>query len=137
MDLELYKNQLRDIYLVSNTPSFLYETMRKSNIITNYLAKFDKATLFHEFSQRVEKPIVDVADIAILYALLIALSFKKDEDIKGFFKYVSEHIKFEWFSTIANYYLSDKTNSDIFTFEITPPSKIEYGEQQNIKVTQS
>ena len=80
MDLESYKNQLRDIYLVSNTPSFLYETMKKSDIVKDYLSKFDKKDLFIEFSSRIKETITDTSDIAILYALMISLTFKKDKD---------------------------------------------------------
>ena len=137
MDLESYKNQLRDIYLVSNTPSFLYETMKKSDIVKDYLSKFDKKDLFIEFSSRIKETITDTSDIAILYALMISLTFKKDKDVTGFFKYISDTIKFEWFSKIADYYLSNQTTSETFTFQVNPPSKIEEINQSNLKVTTS
>lgn len=125
MDLKSYSNSLTDIYLVSNTPSFLYETMRKSDIVKDYLANLDKKELFQEFSQRVNSSISTATDLAELYAILIALTFKKGEDIQGFFKYVNDNIKFEWFAKIANYYLSNQSTSDSFTFNVTSSSSSE------------
>ena len=105
MDLRSYSKQLTDIYLVSNTPSFLYEMMRKSAVVNDYLANLDKQVLFHEFDERVNRSIENASEIAELYAILIALTFKNGEDITGFFKTIREKIKFEWFSKIAEYYL--------------------------------
>jgi len=125
MDLKSYSKQLNDIYLVSNTPSFLFETMRKSNIVNDYLANLDEQELFKEFNERVSKPITNTSEIAELYAILIALSFKKGEDIQGFFKYINEKVKFEWFSKIAEYYLSQQITNDSFTYSANPPSHID------------
>jgi hypothetical protein len=105
--------------------------MRKSTVVKDYLANIDKDILFKEFSERVSKPISSAGDLAELYAILVALTFKKGEDIQGFFKYVAENIKFEWFSKIANYYLSNQSTSDSFTFNTLSASHTESVLQQN------
>jgi hypothetical protein len=137
MDLRLYSKQLTDIYLVSNTPSYLYETMRKSSIVKDYIGKLGKEELFAEFSQRIKSPITNVSDIAEIYAIMIGLTYKDGEDIRGFFQSIYDHIKFEWFAKIADYYLSNQSTSESFSFQFNPPSKIEDMGQANFKVTSS
>src|SRR5579864_8603396 len=103
MDLRSYSQQLTDIYVVSNTPTFLYEKMRQSPIVNDILAKVDKEILFDEFQHRISNPITKQSEIAELYAILIALSFKSGDDIVGFFRAVKDRIKYEWFSKIAEF----------------------------------
>jgi hypothetical protein len=137
MDLELYKRPLGDIYLVSNTPSFLYDKMRRSPIVAEYLAKASPDELITEFDLRVKQPIESAAEIAILYGLLVALTFKQDAKVRAFFESVRDHIKFEWFSTIAKYYLTERTPTDSITVQVNPPQQVDNPAIQNINVRQS
>ena len=105
MDLRLYRKTLTDIYLVSNTPLYLFEGMRRSPAVSEYLAMFSAGDLIREFLNRIESPVSNGYEIAEIYAIYIALTFKDDDDVRIFFTSVREKIKFEWFSKIADYYL--------------------------------
>ena len=122
MDLRLYSQQLTDIYVVSNTPSFLYEKLKQSPIVNDILAKVDKEKLFDEFQHRISNPINKQSEIAELYAVLIAISFKSGEDIVGFFRSVKDSIKYEWFSKIAEFCLSQQSANNTFTYSVNPSS---------------
>lgn len=108
MDLKLCSKILTDIYIVSNTPAYLFETMRNSPIIYDYLAKESEKDLITEFNIRASTSISNVSEIAELYGVLIALTYKKGEAVNKFFIYVRDNIKFEWFSKISELYLANQ-----------------------------
>lgn len=136
MDLRSYSKYLADIYIVSNTPLYLFETMRNSPIVSHYIAQQDTKDLIKEFSIRLSTSISDVSEIAEIYAIMIGLTFKKGSEVEGFFRYVAENIKFEWFSKIANYQLSNHAadNSNILNIDVTPPAVVQATNESAYKV---
>lgn len=109
MDLKLYSNNLTDIYMVSNTPLYLFEAMRRSSAVS-YLSQKNEDELISEFDNRINVPITLTNQIAELYAIVIALTYKNSEKVDTFFEGRISTIKFEWFSKIAEYYFSNKSN---------------------------
>ncbi len=78
--------------------------MREEYFINSFLAEKPTKELIEEF-YAVAKTASDSIEIAYAYSLFISLTFKEPEEVNSFFKQAQE-IKFEWFATIANYYLS-------------------------------
>lgn len=120
MDLKSYSKVLTDIYLIANTPQYLYENMRRSPVVSDYIAKRDTGDLIKEFNIRASTSISDVSEIAEIYAIMIALSFKSDRESKSFFEYVVNNIKFEWFSKIAEYYLTGQLSTQSSVYSSIP-----------------
>ena len=135
MDLKSCSKILTDIYIVANTPGYLYDAMRTSPVICDYLSKKDENELIKEFNIRVSTSVSNISEIAEIYGIVVALTFKKGENIERFFKYVKENIKFEWFSKIAELYLSSKsTLLEDTIFDASPSFNVGNSNQFQIKV---
>jgi len=94
-----------DIYYLANTPSFLYKMLRQDSYV-QLLSQNSTSELIKSFEERASKPISTIQEMAMSYAFLVALSFKEIHEVKGFFEY-AKNIKFEWFSEVANFYLTE------------------------------
>lgn len=117
------------IYFIANSSISLYKMMRADYFISNELSLFSANELIHEFKRRSVDPAPKGSgDIANLYALLIALTFKDREDVISFFNEVLD-IKYEWFSEIAKHYLQNESEIPLYkSIEITDlyPSTHQY-----------
>lgn len=107
MDISSYSKRLTDIYIVANTAYFLIDAMRKSPYVQE-LSKVDTDELIAAFNSKANEEIKKTSQIAELYGIFIALTFKRDNKAIEFFD-KAESIKFEWFSEIARYYKNELT----------------------------
>ncbi|RXK86869.1 hypothetical protein [Filimonas effusa] len=107
MDLRSYKKTITELYLVANTPYFLFDNMRRSNVVQSIAAQNSTAELIKEFNERISRPINDISELAEIYAIFISISLKDLDENYDFFLQVKDKVKFEWFPVIANYYLKN------------------------------
>lgn len=106
MDNQLsYKKEVAKIHFISNSSMLFYREMRNNYYVNTILANESTQSLIEKFKE-VASTASNSLEIANAYAIFIALTFKNDS--KDFFK-EALNIKFEWFSIIANYYLTGNT----------------------------
>ena len=124
--------EIADIYFIANTPSSFYRMMRENYFMQTSLAPVPSNILIDEFNKRASS-VDSPTDIANVYALFIALTFKEPNEVKDFFQKAKD-IKFEWFSQIAQYYLQNPTpNISYTTFQVKheielPTSRAQYAD---------
>jgi hypothetical protein len=121
LKLESVPKSVVDIYYLANTPYFLYRQLRCDPYV-NVISNYDAQELINEFKGRAEKPIESMEDMAIVYAVLVAITFKEIREVGDFFKGVQK-IKYEWFSDIATLYLSNYKPAPIIQSFTVLPSK--------------
>ena len=107
MDLSSYNKTLTEIYLASNTPLSLFDFYRNNSIVQDLSQRYSSEELIKEFYLRAERPITSVEQIAEIYTLFVALTFKENSEVNHFFEKVRDMISFEWFSSLSKYYLKN------------------------------
>lgn len=117
-----FPDSIRDIYFIANTPLFLYQKLRENDFVVS-LSEANTEELIEEFRKRINSPIRKDSELAEVYAILIALSFKKKDEVEKIFKEASQ-IKYEWFSIIANYYLQNYNPPPTFSSYSVEPSNL-------------
>lgn len=118
-DLLSSNHTLTSIYLLCNSANMLYRQMRKNYFVNSVLAKFQTDELINEFERRKASPVANTIELAEIYAIFVALTFKDDPEdfdkVKAFFENAKK-IQFEWFSEIARIHL--KTFDTITTYNM-------------------
>lgn len=105
--LPIFDKNLAAIYWVANTPSSLYKMMREVFFVRQTLSVIPSDILIAEFNRRSRLPIANSTQLAEIYAIYIALTFKSIGEVGEFFRKTSEEIRFEWFPDIATYFLNN------------------------------
>jgi hypothetical protein len=93
---------------------YLYTMMRQDSYVI-LLSERDTQNLIDEFNRMASLEMTKQDEVALLYAFLVALSFKPQDEVGQFMKYVKEKIKYEWFSSIAEIYLTSNAPMTIFS----------------------
>ncbi len=110
-----FNKNIAAIYFIANSALALLKTMRANYFVANELSKLPVHILIGEFKKRAgDNNPKSSTDIAELYAIFIALTFKEKNEVENFFTEATD-IKFEWFSEIAKSYLTSnipKTSYD-------------------------
>ncbi|HTH57619.1 MAG TPA: hypothetical protein VL728_16325 [Cyclobacteriaceae bacterium] len=105
--LPSFDSNIAAIYFLANSARGLMKMLRDNLFVSQTLSSYPTNVLVEEFNKRITTPIQSSEGIANVYAILVALTFKDKSEVKGLFQKVSQNIKFEWFSDIANIYLND------------------------------
>ena len=113
--------------------------MRENYFVQTKLAVISTEDLLEAFYQLASSNIETPVEIANVYAIFVALTFKEPSEVKDFFK-KSLEIKFEWFAIIAQYYLEDptpvvsyKTVKIVPKIETTNISNLPFGQGPSIQ----
>jgi glutamate/tyrosine decarboxylase-like PLP-dependent enzyme len=69
-------------YMLANTPAYLYRNLRAEPSVESFAASSTPEELLRAVGAYEEKPNRTSADIAIAYAMLVALSFQNYEDVQ-------------------------------------------------------
>jgi hypothetical protein len=96
----------------------LYKLLRDSHFVNTTLASISTSELIEEFNRRKGTPIRDTSDLAALYAILIALTYKEPRESTPFFEEVKNSIHYEWFGELAKIYLQNRGASFTINGEI-------------------
>jgi hypothetical protein len=100
LDLDI----LSQIYMVSNTPSYLYTRFRKEDTIIDISKKYKTEEIIETIEFVLHDKAEDSNKIIFLYALIISLTYKPYSKVYKFLSKL-EKIKFKWFYEIINIYL--------------------------------
>jgi hypothetical protein len=106
---ELYNKELEYLYSIANTPSSFYQLLRDSYYVNNTLQKYESRELIGEFYNRALHKIDNAEQLANVYGILVALTFKDEAEVLEFFTSVKDSIKYEWFPHIADFYIKGYT----------------------------
>ncbi|MGO8761967.1 MAG: hypothetical protein ACLP2P_02770 [Desulfobaccales bacterium] len=121
---ELDLNELKKIYLFSNTPLYLYNNFKRNKSIQN-LSETDTKTLINHFDKIIiKKPTLD--NLVTLYALIMGLTFKDIHEVNGFFDKLDIY-NIEWAKEIRNIYKAKNIPTQIYKVKariIRPEIKI-------------
>src|ERR1043166_4581759 len=99
-------NRLEQLFLVSNTPMFLYKGFQRDNSVQQLSLKLSTREQIDGFEALYGKANKSGSEYVMLYAILIALTFKSDSDTKAFFKNIA-HLDLRWAKNISAIYLSN------------------------------
>lgn len=105
---------ISEIYYLANTPSFIYNIMSRDQYVQS-LAEYSSEDLIETFKTKANSAISTFDEMALMYAILVALTLKPINEVRDFFKYVEETIKFEWFGEIIKLYFNNYKPSPIIT----------------------
>ncbi len=110
-------DRLVQLYLISNTPNFLYRKFREDYFVKNLAERpFDELkTTFLDVGR---KGISKVDELVLAYALYISMTFKDYREVSFFYK-EEGNINFEWFSDIKNIFLSSNNPSQQISFDVS------------------
>ncbi len=128
--LPSFSKEINDIYFIANTPSSFYRMMRENYFIRTQLSPLPADFLIAEFKKLASQPADSSEEVAKIYAIFIAITFKPVAEVKDFFE-ESLNIKFEWFSYIANNYLQNPPSDISYQSISFTPVEIKQGTTQN------
>ena len=94
--------------------------MREDPFVVS-ISQFQAVDLINEFNERANTPIDNTADMSLMYAIYIALTFKDQTEVAEFFT-KGKNLKFEWFSDIANFYFANYKPAPVFDSQIITTS---------------
>lgn len=88
-------DQLKDIYLVANTPVYLYEKLLATSTVHDLIRENTQAVI-GEFERIATSGVNSLKELTLLYALYVALLNKEDLEAEA---YIAEKglLNFEWF----------------------------------------
>jgi hypothetical protein len=88
--------------------------MRQDQFVQS-LSKNSTSDLIDTFNAKASVPIYSIEEMALMYAILVSLSFKPINEIRDFYRHIEETIKFEWFGEISKLYFKNFKPSPIVT----------------------
>lgn len=68
-------DELREIYLLANTPGQIYRWFRESKILSDLAVKENEQELIEQYTARSNKEERTIDDVVIAYAILVVISF--------------------------------------------------------------
>lgn len=110
-------NALSQIYIVSNTPSYLYNKFKKENSIINISKNFKAEAIMKNIQSILKDKAFDMTKMICLYGLIISLTHKPYAEV---YKFLSEikNVKFKWCYEIINIYLQTAEISNFSDLKI-------------------
>ena len=96
--------RLAGIYLVANTPYFLYSKFRNDRYV-QALGKYSFEQITKTIQEIGTKGIDTIEELAFVYALYISLTYKEYEKVSKYFQ-TEGAITFEWFPDVRSIYIS-------------------------------
>lgn len=116
---------LKDIYIVSNTANYLYNNFIKDSSLIDVVKHIRTKELIDSFINLAANEIKVLDDLVLAYALYITILMKNDKDSLDFIHNEGK-ISFEWFEEIRNIFLSKMKNVEYFNF-----SQYDFNNYQN------
>jgi hypothetical protein len=117
IDPELSKYFI-DIYVVANTPTYLYRRFRSQEIIRDLANRYSEEDLIDYIKKIDSSQNPSISDVANAYAVSVALTFKNSEIVKKLLKSY-ELKKLEWVLPVVQIWLVTEipTTSSVFYVE--------------------
>jgi len=108
---------LKEIFLLANTPSYLYKNFRQNNSINRLSQKYEAQELITYFKVTAESEKIIFDDVITIYALLVAMSFKEYGVIKKFLSEMGKY-QLEWLDELKTIIISNVRVTSTFTIDL-------------------
>jgi len=118
MNLKLNFENLIERLSFANTPAYLYKHYRQDSSIYKLSQENSTAELI-EFLKKALCDVGSISELATVYAILIALTFKKPEEVTDFFVALqNSHLR--WADKLAEiYFLNSSIKSVEYSFDLS------------------
>lgn len=116
MKTEINIDELKEIYLISNTASFLYDRFLKDETIDLLAQNHKTPEIINFFLELATNEITVLDDLIAAYAAYMAIILKNDAFTYSFLKDKGV-IDFEWFNELRSIYFARLKSIDVFNFE--------------------
>lgn len=103
--MNINTENLKEIYLISNTASFLLNGFSKDESIFELRKNYSQASLIEKFTQISNTEIEQLDDLVMAYAIFIAILLFDNEETFDFVNGVG-NVNFEWFPELRHIYIS-------------------------------
>ena len=106
-----------DIYVVANTPTYLYRRFRSQEIIRNLANRYPEQD-FTDYIKKIDSSQnPSISEVANAYAISVALTFKNSEKVKELLQSY-QFKKLEWISHIIQIWKDTEIPTTIFDFNV-------------------
>lgn len=134
MSFKIDIDSLKDVYLVSNTPLYLYKNFVNDQSVQELKLSNTTQELVEEFIHISNIEIEEIDDLVYAYAIYIAILLK-DDNLTNTFIDSAGDINFEWFGDLKSIY--EETITPTYSFEIKenysrPTKNIKQSSEDNI-----
>lgn len=117
MNMQINLENLKEVYLISNTASFLYSGFSKEESLLELKSTTSQQDLINQFHEITKKEIDKIDDLVLAYAFFIAILLFDNEITFGFLN-TEGNINFEWFPELKHLYLSRLKTFNFNTLEV-------------------
>ncbi len=90
----------------ANTPAYVYKHLREEQSITDIADMFTSDELIAQLKNSITREVSSNEEIVLMYALLIAITLKGDEQSLNFLRHIRENSTVRWFKEITSIFLS-------------------------------
>ncbi|MDD5681271.1 MAG: hypothetical protein PHI59_08550 [Candidatus Omnitrophica bacterium] len=116
---ELNIHILKEIYIFSNTPMYLYKNFRKDLGIQLLANKYSFADLIDFFENTILKERLELDEIVCIYAIIIALTYIEYYKTAFFFEKLDTY-NFKWAKELKYIIMSFAKSTEIIKKKIEP-----------------
>lgn len=103
-------DSLMEIYMLANTPFYLYKHFKRNPSIIDVSREFTSEELISTFYNIVDNGISDIKALIFIYGLVIASTNKPYAEVHHFFKEL-KRFNLKLFDEISDIYLSTANNT--------------------------
>jgi len=114
------------ILAYANTPAYVYTHLHEEKSVANIAKMFTSDELITQLKNSIAHEVSSNEDIVLMYALLIAITLKGDEQSLIFLRQIRENSTVRWFKEITSIFLS--TFKSITISEHIIPSQNKHSE---------
>lgn len=105
MNMQINLDNLKEIYLVSNTASFLYSGFIKEESLLELKAANSQEDLINHFEEITKREIDKIDELVLAYSIYVAILLFDNETTFNFLN-TKGNINFEWFPELKHLYIS-------------------------------
>ena len=123
-NFKIDKENLKEVYLISNTPLYLFKNFVRDESIQELKLNHTTEELVQEFDEISNQEIEEIDSLVYAYAIYISILLKNDSLTDSFIENEG-NINFEWFTDLRNIYEEKITPTQSFNFleNLTTSSK--------------
>lgn len=116
-------NKLAKIVSVANTPMYLFTHLRLNPSVFQFAKEFTTTEIISIFKNKLKRQDKNEEDLAIIYACIIALTFKRLEEVSSFLQQLHSY-KLKWGDRLANIYFATVKIIDVESHTIPYNSSV-------------
>jgi hypothetical protein len=109
---------LEEIFLLANTPSYLYKNFRQDPTVLGLSEKYSTEELIKFFEQFVKSENFDTESLIMGYALLFAISLKDYAESHRFLKGIDKYKNLEWIKELQEIILANSRVTNIQNIDL-------------------